>query len=48
VQENKFTNGTARGYVSPCAKNLLPPDEEIRNVIINYLEQYEYDVSSLR
>jgi len=48
VQENTFATGTARGHTAQCATDQLPPNDKIHEEIINYLEQYEYDVSSLR
>ena len=48
VQDNIFTTTTARGYVSPCDESQLPPGGQIHKAIIDYLEQYDYDVSSLR
>jgi glucan phosphoethanolaminetransferase (alkaline phosphatase superfamily) len=48
VQENKFTVTDLVGHTAPCEPQILPPQEEIRAEILDYLEQYGYDVSSLR
>jgi arylsulfatase A-like enzyme len=48
VQENKFTVNDLIGHTAPCESKSLPPQEEIRAEILDYLEQYGYDVSSLR
>lgn len=48
VQENKFTSKTVVGHTAPCEPQSLPLEEEIRVEIVEYLERYGYDVSSLR
>ena len=48
VQENKLTVTDLVGHTAPCDPQLLPPQEEIRAEILDYLERYGYDVSSLR
>jgi len=48
VQDNTWTTSTPRGYVSPCDKNRLPPDDQIRQAIIDYLQNHGYDISSLK
>ena len=48
VQENKFDTGTVTGYKSKCSQDLLPPDDEIHQKILNYLKNHEYDISSLQ
>jgi hypothetical protein len=48
VQENKFTVTDLIGHTAPCEPQILPPQEEIRAEILDYLERYGYDVSSLR
>ncbi|MEW5941070.1 MAG: sulfatase-like hydrolase/transferase [Chloroflexota bacterium] len=48
VQENKFTIGVVAGHTAPCDAEFLPKNEEIRAEILDYLEKYGYDVSSLR
>ncbi len=48
VQENKWTTGSVNGHTSKCSQDLLPPEDEIRQTILEYLEQYEYDISSLQ
>jgi arylsulfatase A-like enzyme len=48
VQDNKFTVSTVAGHTAPCEVKALPPDEEIRQNILAYLEQHGYDINSLR
>ncbi len=48
VQDDTWTIGSPRGYVAPCDKNLLPPEDQVRQNIIEYLEKHGYDVSSLK
>ncbi len=48
VQDNTWNAGIPAGYTSPCAKTLLPSEEEIRQTILDYLEKYGYDISSLK
>jgi len=48
VQENKWDTGTVTSYNSKCSQDLLPPDNEIHQKILDYLEKYEYDISSLK
>ncbi|MEP7135366.1 MAG: sulfatase-like hydrolase/transferase [Chloroflexota bacterium] len=48
VQENKFETGFVTNYDSKCSSDLLPPDDQIHQTILDYLEKYEYDISSLK
>ncbi|MFL7868669.1 MAG: sulfatase-like hydrolase/transferase, partial [Anaerolineales bacterium] len=48
VQENKWTTGKIYQHTTQCEEDLLPPDEEIHQEILNYLEKYGYDTSSLK
>ncbi len=48
VQENKYETGTVNGYTSKCSQDLLPPEDEIHQKILDYLEKYGYDISSLQ
>jgi len=48
VQVNSFYTGTPIGYVSPCDKKLLPPDNDIHKKILDYLKDHGYDISSLQ
>src|SRR5258706_8336724 len=48
VQDNTWSTGTPSGYKSPCDKKLLPPENQIHQTIIDYLEKYGYDISSLK
>ena len=48
VQENKFDSGTPRGHTNTCPTQALPRSEEIRQQMLDYLEKYGYDVSTLK
>jgi arylsulfatase A-like enzyme len=47
VQENKWDTGNVSGHTAKCSLDLLPPEEDMRQKILDYLEKYGYDVSSL-
>ena len=48
VQENKWDTGTVTGHTASCTRDLLPPEDEIHQTILDYLEKYGYDIGSLR
>jgi len=48
VQENKLTTSSVAGHTAPCDEKSLPQDNDIRQKILAYLEQYGYDISSLK
>jgi arylsulfatase A-like enzyme len=48
VQENKWATGNVNGHTSKCSQDILPSDDEIRQKILEYLEKYGYDISSLQ
>src|SRR5258706_16264810 len=48
VQENKWDTGIVGGSTSKCSQNLLPPDDNIHQKILDYLKNYDYDISSLQ
>jgi arylsulfatase A-like enzyme len=48
VQTNFWTTGTPSGYTTGCEMDLLPPDKEIHQAILDYLAKHGYDVSSLK
>jgi arylsulfatase A-like enzyme len=48
VQENVWKSGIVSGHTAPCDKQTLPSDAEIRQMILEYLEKYGYDISSLQ
>ena len=48
VQENSWDTGLVSDYKSNCGQTLLPADNEIHKIILDYLEQYGYDISSLK
>jgi len=47
VQENKWQSGDIYQHTTQCNENLMPTDEEIHQEILDYLERYGYDTSSL-
>ena len=48
VQDNIWSTGMPSSYVSRCDQSLLPPEAEIRQTILDYLERNGYDISSLK
>ena len=48
VQENSWKSGMIRGHTSPCPEENLPPDSDIRSLIVKYLADHGYNVSSLQ
>ncbi|MCC6425151.1 MAG: sulfatase-like hydrolase/transferase, partial [Phycisphaerales bacterium] len=48
VQDLEWKTGEVFGHTAPCDPSLLPPEDEIRQKIVDYLEHYEYDVSGLK
>lgn len=48
VQENKYETGNVVGHTSKCNTELLPSEDEIHQKILDYLEKYGYDISSLQ
>ena len=48
VQENTWSSGNIYQHTSQCEKDLLPSDAEVRQKILDYLEKYGYDISSLQ
>jgi arylsulfatase A-like enzyme len=48
VRKNTFESGIIAGYTSKCGENLLRSDEKVRQKILEYLEEYGYDISSLQ
>lgn len=47
VQENKLISGDLVGHTEKCEENQVPPKEEIRQQIVEYLRGFGYDVSSI-
>jgi arylsulfatase A-like enzyme len=47
VQENKWKSGNIYQHTAPCEDNFLPSDDEVHQEILDYLEKYGYDVSSI-
>jgi len=48
VQANLFESGPVAGHTARCDERILPTNENIRQRILEYLEKYSYDISSLR
>jgi hypothetical protein len=48
VQENTWRSGAAARHASTCENDLLPTDAEARQRILDYLQEYGYDTSSLQ
>jgi len=48
VQENKWRTGTISGHFIECDNTVLPPDKEIHQTILDYLDKHGYDISSLQ
>ncbi len=48
VQENTWRSGKISGHFIECDDTLMPPDKEVRQIILDYLEKYDYDISSLQ
>jgi arylsulfatase A-like enzyme len=48
VQENTWNSGNIYKHTAKCNEAILPPKSEIRQEILDYLERYSYDISSLR
>lgn len=47
VQDNEFKTGEVKSHTAKCDPTLLPTDDEIRQKMLDYLKQYNYDTSSL-
>ena len=48
VQENSWDTGVVSKHTAACTRDLLPPEDEIHQKILDYLEKHGYDISSLR
>ena len=48
VQENSWQSGVITGHTTECDLTLLPPAKEVRQMMLDYLEKYNYDISSLQ
>jgi hypothetical protein len=48
VRKNTFNSGTIKAHTSSCDEALLPSNEFARQRILEYLEKYGYDISSLQ
>ena len=48
VREDTWRTGTINGHTAKCAEDILPSEEEVHQTILEYLEKYSYDISSLK
>jgi hypothetical protein len=48
VQDITWKTGEVKNHTAPCSPSLLPPEAEVRQRIVAYLENYDYDVSVLK
>ena len=47
VQENSWYSGNLVGHTERCESDQIPSDEEIRQLMVEYLRNFGYDVSSI-
>jgi hypothetical protein len=47
VRKNIFGSGTMIEHTAKCDEDLLPSDKQIHQRILEYLERYGYDTSTL-
>ena len=48
VQDLEWKSRTVSRHTSPCDNDLIPSDEVIRQRILDYLAEYQYDITSLQ
>ncbi|MBE7432374.1 MAG: sulfatase-like hydrolase/transferase [Anaerolineales bacterium] len=48
VQDLTWKTGEVTGHTAPCDPSLLPPEDQVRQEIVGYLEHYGYDVGTLK
>ncbi len=48
AQDIEWKTGEVVGHTAPCDPSSLPPEDQVRQEIVEYLEKYGYDVSVLR
>ena len=48
VQENEWKSGKISRHTSRCDEDVLPPDEDIHQWILDYLEEHGYNITSLQ
>jgi arylsulfatase A-like enzyme len=48
VRKNTFESGTITGHTAKCDNDLLPSDQQVHEKILDYLEEYSYDISTLQ
>ena len=48
VREDTWRTGMINGHTAKCAEDTLPSEQEVHQTILEYLEKYNYDTSSLK
>jgi arylsulfatase A-like enzyme len=48
VREDTWRTGMINGHTAKCAEDTLPSEDEVHQTILEYLEKYNYDTSSLK
>lgn len=48
IREDTWRTGTINGHTAKCAEDILPSEKEVHQTILEYLEKYNYDISSLK
>jgi arylsulfatase A-like enzyme len=48
VRENTWSTGTIKGHTAKCDETFLPAEEEVHRTILEYLQKYDYNISSLK
>ena len=48
VREDTWRTGMINGHTAKCAEDTLPSEEEVHQRVLEYLEKYNYDTSSLK
>jgi len=48
VQENTWRSGLVSRSTSKCEPGLVPEEEQIRQRMLEYLHEHDYDISSLQ
>ena len=48
VREDTWRTGMINGHTAKCTEDTLPSEQEVHQTILEYLEKYNYDTSSLK
>jgi len=48
VREDTWRTGMINGHTANCAEDTLPSEQEVHQTILEYLEKYNYDTSTLK